>query len=126
MGTALLQETSKVGTFYDGDRAMRAWAPFLLFSLCTAFHAPLVLASRDTGMDCCAGGGMAACCLLPGHCSLQSPSSSDEAGPVPMTAFAIPPAPGFERPAAAAFARTVAPATVRSGILLPPDPPPRA
>ncbi len=104
---------------------MRASAALLVFSLCLAFHAPLILAARGEGMDCCKGGA-AACCLLAGHCSLQNPSSSDAAGLAPMTAFAIPPAPGFERPAAAAFVRTIDPARVRSGILLPPDPPPRA
>lgn len=105
---------------------MRVSAVFLLFSLCLAFHGPLVLSSRDAGMDCCAGGGASACCLLAGHCSLQSPSPPDEARSAFMTAFAIPPAAAFERPAAALLARPVDCATVRSGTLLPPDPPPRA
>jgi hypothetical protein len=104
---------------------MRVSAAVLLFSLCTAFHAPLVVASRDSGMDCCAGGGMAVCCLVAGHCSLQSPSSA-AAGPASMTAFALPSAAGFERPVAAVFVRAIDSARVSSGILLPPDPPPRA
>lgn len=104
---------------------MRASAVFLLFSLCLAFHAPLVRASQDAGMDCCAGGGVAACCLLAGHCSVQSPSS-DEAGSAPMTVFAIPAAADFERPLVAAFAGVVVPARIRPAILFPPDPPPRS
>ncbi len=43
-----------------------------------------------------------------------------------MTVFTLPSAAGFERPVAAAFIRIADSATVRSGTLLPPDPPPRA
>jgi len=106
---------------------MKLPAASLLLSLLAAFHAPLVAAASDPGMDCCAGGteGMV-CCPLPGSCSMRSCGADErEALLSTMSVFIIPGPATVTRPSLSSLALPVevrSPVSEASPVL---DPPPR-
>jgi len=106
---------------------MKVPAAVLLLSLLAAFHAPLVAAASDSGMDCCAGGteGMV-CCPLSGSCSMRS-CGGDERDALlsTMSVFLIPGPATVTRPSFSSLALLVevrSPVSEASPVL---DPPPR-
>jgi len=106
---------------------MKLPAALLLLSLVAAFHAPLVVAASDPGMDCCAGGteGMV-CCPLSGSCSMRSCGADErEALRASMSVFVLPgsAAPMRPAPASIAPAAEVSPPVSEAFRVL--DPPPR-
>ena len=105
---------------------MRLPAALLLLSLLAAFHAPLVAAVSDSGMDCCAGGMMGICCPRAGSCSMRRcGSDAREALLSTMGVFLVP---GPAAPVEPARSALVLPARVASPVskaFRVPDPPPR-
>lgn len=106
---------------------MKLPAALLLLSLLAAFHAPLVVAASDPGMDCCAGGteGMV-CCPLSGSCSMRSCGADErEALLSAMGVFLIPGPATVTRPAPSSVACTPEAFSPIREALPVLDPPPR-
>jgi hypothetical protein len=106
---------------------MRLAAAFLLVTLTAAFHAPLVEAPCDAGMDCCVGGaeGMV-CCPLPASCSLRDCGADErEALLATMGAFLLPESAAVMGPAPSSLAAAMQDCSPVSRALRIPDPPPR-
>ncbi len=105
---------------------MRLAAAFLLFSLLGAFHAPLVAAASDSGMDCCAGGMTEMCCPLAGACSMRSCGGDERQALLStMSVFLIPGPAAALLPASSSLAASVeesSPVSQAPRVL---DPPPR-
>jgi hypothetical protein len=102
-------------------------AVFLLLSLLAAFHAPLVEAASDDGMDCCAGGteGMV-CCPLSGSCSMRGCGADErEALLSTMGAFLLPESAAVMLPASSSLAAAMQACSPVSKASRIPDPPPR-
>ena len=111
---------------YASCLSMRLAAAFLLLSLLAAFHAPLVAAVSDSGMDCCAGGMTEMCCPLAGACTMRSCGGNErEALLSTMGVFLIPGPAAALLPASSSLASPVeesSPVSRAPRIL---DPPPR-
>jgi hypothetical protein len=106
---------------------MRLPAAFLLLSLLAAFHAPLVAAASDSGMDCCAGGMTGMCCPLPGSCSMRSCGADErEALLSAMGVFLLPGPASAMRPAPSLLAPAIEMRSPASYVITVLDPPPRA
>ncbi len=105
---------------------MKPPAALLLLSLLVAFHAPLVAAASDSGMDCCAGGMTEMCCPLAGSCSMRSCGADErEALLSTMSVFLLPGPAAPMRQAPSSLAPPVedsSPVSKASPVL---DPPPR-
>ncbi|HEY3123509.1 MAG TPA: hypothetical protein VGK70_05550 [Thermoanaerobaculia bacterium] len=101
-------------------------AVFLLLSLLAVFHAPLVAATSDPGMDCCQGGMTGICCPLSGSCSMRSCGADErEALLSTMSVFLLPGPATATRPSLSSLTRPVevrSPVSEASPVL---DPPPR-
>jgi hypothetical protein len=107
-------------------RRVRALAVLLIASLCMAFMPPLVVASPQCGMACCASGRTMACCPVDGACRLRSCSSAGEqAWTIGLPPLVLPTRARLNRP------DTWAPAMTECAVLALfahtdlPDPPPR-
>jgi hypothetical protein len=105
---------------------MKRLAALLLFSLVAAFHAPLVAAVSDSGMDCCAGGMTEMCCPLAGSCTMRSCGGDErEALLSTMSVFLVPGPGAALLPAPSSLATPVEESTRVSQALRVLDPPPR-
>lgn len=123
----MILERRKSGCLvYAGSCVAKVRAALTLLSLLVAFHAPVVMAASESGMDCCPGGMPGMCCPLSGSCSLRNCGTSErEAQPSAMGAFLAPVSFAVMMPAIARLAPAGEPSLPFPVASRVPDPPPR-